>query len=64
MGPASAGVMPAVGIQTDTATMAPAGRGMALCLGLSAKTAVKSSDVGLVIAHFQWTNLDPLNDRF
>ena len=45
MDPASAWVMPAVGSQVDTATMARAGGGTAICLGLSAETAVRSHDV-------------------
>lgn len=53
MDPASARVMPAVGSQVDTATMARAGGGTAICLGLSAETAVRSHDVGLMIANFQ-----------
>lgn len=31
---------------------------MALCLPPSAKAAVKSAGIGLVIAHFQRTNMD------
>lgn len=53
MDPASARVMPAVGSQVDTATMARAGGGTAICPGLSAETAVRSHDVGLMIANFQ-----------
>lgn len=63
MDPASAQVMPAVGSQVDTATVARAGRGTAICPGLFAETAVRGHDAGLVIANFQRISV-ALSDRF
>lgn len=37
---------------------------MALGLGLSAKTAIRGRDVGLLVADFQRTDLGILSDRF
>jgi hypothetical protein len=64
VGPTAAQVMPPVSVQIDTGTMSWIVRGIPIGLGLFAKTAVKSSDAGLMKANFQRAVLGTLSDSF